>query len=150
MKRYHSDFFINRLIKEWLSHDRLIIACDLDDTIIPYNPELAESCAETVELIKSCQEEGILFIINTARENHKLQRGKQQVEELGIVVHSVNEMPSDWHAPYGLAGKVYANIFLDDRGGLDCTKKQLQETLKIVKLIRENNGTTEHSSDQEV
>lgn len=140
MIRYHEDFFINRLVTEWLSHNRLIIACDLDDTIIPYNPELAESCAEMVELVKACQEEGILFIINTARESYKLEKSKYQVEELGIKVHSVNEMPSYWHAPYGLAGKVYANIFLDDRGGLECTKRQLSETLKIVKQIREKNG----------
>lgn len=142
MIRYHEDFFINRLVKEWLSHNRLIIACDLDDTIIPYNPELAESCAEMVQLVKACQEEGILFIINTARESYKLQQSRAQVESLGIRVDGVNEMPPDWIIPYGKAGKVYANIFLDDRGGLACTKKQLQETLRIVKQIREEkNGS---------
>jgi hypothetical protein len=134
---YHKDFFINRLVKEWLGHERLIIACDLDDTIIPYNPELTESCHETVELIKECQTEGIWFIINTAREEYKLVDSKTQVESMGIEVHSVNEMPFTWDLPYGLSGKVYANIFLDDRGGLECTKHQLRKAYNIVKQYRE-------------
>jgi hypothetical protein len=137
MITYHKDFFINRLVKEWLRHEKLIIACDLDDTIIPYNPELTESCKETVELIKECQTEGIMFIINTAREFHKLERSKQEVESLSITVHAVNEMPSYWDIPFGQAGKVYANIFLDDRGGLECTKHQLRKAFEIVKQYRE-------------
>lgn len=135
--KYHKDFFINRLVKEWLKHERLIIACDLDDTIIPYNPELWESCEETVELIKECQTEGIWFIINTARQEYKLEDGKTQVESLGIEVHSVNKMPFTWNLPYGLSGKVYANIFLDDRGGIECTRNQLREAYNIVKQHRE-------------
>lgn len=140
MRVYHKDFFINRLVKEWLSHERLIIACDLDDTIIPYNEQLTESCKETVQLVKDCQTEGIVFIINTARDVYKperLERSIRQVEDLGIVVHSVNKMPAYWNYPYGLAGKVYANIFLDDRGGLECTKVQLRKALEIVKHYRE-------------
>ena len=137
MITYHKDFFINRLVKEWLKHERLVIGCDLDDTIIPYNPELTDSCYDTVQLIKDCQEQGIVFIINTAREDFKLEQSKQQIEQLGITVHSVNKMPSWWTLPYGLAGKVYANIFLDDRGGLECTKHQLRKALELVKQIRE-------------
>lgn len=137
MITYHKDFFINRLVKEWLKHERLAIACDLDDTIIPYNPELTDSCHDTVQLIKDCQEQGIVFIINTAREDFKLDQSKQQVEALGITVHAVNKMPAWWTLPYGLAGKVYANIFLDDRGGLECTKHQLRKALELVKQIRE-------------
>jgi hypothetical protein len=137
MIRYHKDFFINRLVKEWLSHEKLIIACDLDDTIIPFNPELTQSCEDTVKLILDCQTEGVVFIINTARQRSKLIDSVGQVESLGIKVHSVNEMPPYWTLPYGLAGKVYANIFLDDRGGLECTKHQLRKALEIVKQYRE-------------
>lgn len=137
MITYHKDFFINRLVKEWIGHEKLIIACDLDDTIIPYNPELTDSCTETVQLIKDCQTEGIVFIINTARERSKLSGSVGQVEDLGIKVHSVNEMPPNWTLPIGTAGKVYANIFLDDRGGLECTKHQLRKAFEIVKQYRE-------------
>lgn len=137
MITYHKDFFINRLVKEWLTHERLIIACDLDDTIIPYNPELTESCMETVQLIHECQTEGIWFIINTAREEEKLEDSKVQVQNLGITVHSVNRTPPFLNLPYGVSGKVYANIFLDDRGGLECAKHQLRKAYNLVKQYRE-------------
>ena len=78
-----------------------------------------------------------MFIINTARQRSKLINSVGEVESLGIKVHSVNEMPPYWTLPIGVAGKVYANIFLDDRGGLECTKHQLRKALEIVKQIRE-------------
>ena len=45
------------------------------------------------------------------------EKAKQQVEDLGIIVHGVNKMHPEWNRPYGINGKLYANIFLDDRGG---------------------------------
>jgi len=137
MMTYHKDFFINRLATEWIKHEKIIIACDLDDTIIPYNPELTASCTETVQLIKDCQTEGITFIINTARQGSKLFGSVEQVESLGIKVHAINKMPAYWDLPIGIAGKVYANIFLDDRGGLECTKHQLRKAFEIVKQYRD-------------
>ena len=40
--RHHANFYTNRLAKEWLKNGKIIIACDLDDTIIPYNEEIKE------------------------------------------------------------------------------------------------------------
>ncbi len=48
------------------------------------------------------------FLINTARSKDQLQKGKEQVESLGIVVHGVNEMHPEWNRPYGVNGKLYA------------------------------------------
>jgi hypothetical protein len=136
--RYHANFYTNRLVTEWLKNDKIIIACDLDDTIIPYNEEIKENCKKMVNLILDCQKEGVIFLINTARSEHQLERAKQQVEELGIVVHGVNEMHDWWDKTYGLNGKLYANIFLDDRGGFDCTYETLSTALAIVRKERKN------------
>lgn len=136
--RYHANFYTNRLVTEWLKNGKIIIACDLDDTIIPYNEEIKDNCKKMVNLILDCQKEGVIFLINTARSEHQLERAKQQVEELGIVVHGVNEMHSEWDKTYGLNGKLYANIFLDDRGGFDCTYETLSTALAIVRKERKN------------
>ena len=40
--RHHANFYTNRLVKEWLKNGKIIIGCDLDDTIIPYNEEIKE------------------------------------------------------------------------------------------------------------
>ena len=134
--RYHANFYTNRLATEWLKNGKIIIGCDLDDTIIPYNQEIKNNCKKMVDLILECQELGIIFLINTARNNQQLEKAKQQVEELGIVVHGVNKMHDEWDKPYGINGKIYANIFLDDRGGFWDSYWTLFHAYSIVKRER--------------
>jgi hypothetical protein len=141
--RYHANFYTNRLVTEWLKNGKIIIACDLDDTIIPYNEEIKDNCKKMVDLILECQNEGIIFLINTARSKLQLERAKKQVEELGIVVHGVNKMHPEWDKPYGINGKLYANIFLDDRGGFGCTYETLSTAFAIVRKERKNGNKDE-------
>ena len=141
--RHHANFYTNRLVKEWLKNGKIIIACDLDDTIIPYNEEIKENCKKMVNLILDCQKESIIFLVNTARDEHQLKKAKQQVEELGIVVHGVNEMHPEWNRPYGVNGKLYANIFLDDRGGFWDAYWTLSNALSIVRHQRKDGNTNE-------
>jgi len=138
--RHHANFYVNRLTSEWIKNGKIIIACDLDDTIIPYNEEIKDNCKKMVNLILECQEQGIYFLINTARSLDRLQNAKEQVEALGIEVHGVNEMHPEWDRPYGVNGKLYANIFLDDRGGFWESYWTLSNTLTIVRQERKKNG----------
>jgi hypothetical protein len=141
--RYHANFYTNRLVTEWLKNGKIIIACDLDDTIIPYNEEIKDNCKKMVDLILECQKEGVIFLINTARSKSQLERAKEQVEELGIVVHGVNKMHPEWDKPYGINGKIYANIFLDDRGGFGCAYETLSTALAIVRKERKDGNKDE-------
>jgi hypothetical protein len=141
--RHHADFYVNRLVTEWIKNGKIIIACDLDDTIIPYNEEIKDNCKKMIDLILECQEEGIYFLINTARNKPQLEKAKQQVEELGIVVHGVNEMHPEWNHTYGKNGKIYANIFLDDRGGFWDAYWTLTNALTIVKTERKKQNESE-------
>ena len=134
--RYHANFYTNRLATEWLKNGKIIIGCDLDDTIIPYNQEIKNNCKKMVDLILECQELGIIFLINTARSEKQLETAKQKVEELGIVVHGVNKMHDEWDKPYGINVKIYSNIFLDDRGGFWDSYWTLFHAYSIVKRER--------------
>ena len=136
--KLHANFYTNRLANEWLKNGKIIIACDLDDTIIPFNQDIKDNCKKMVDLILECQEQGIYFLINTARSKEQLNRAKEQVEKLGIVVHGVNEMHQEWNKPYGINGKLYANIFLDDRGGFWDTYWTLSNALTIVRKTKKN------------
>ena len=136
--RHHANFYTNRLVTEWLKNGKIIIACDLDDTIIPYNEEIKDNCKKMVDLILECQKEGIYILINTARSKEQLKKAKQQVEDLGIEVHGVNEMHKEWNRPYGVNGKLYSNIFLDDRGGFWDSYETLSNALTIVRKTRKN------------
>lgn len=139
--RHHANFYTNRLASEWIKNGKIIIGCDLDDTIIPYNEEIKDDCKKMVDLILDCQKEGIIFLINTARSKEQLEKSKQQVEELGIVVHGINEMHPEWDKPFGMNGKIYANIFLDDRGGFWDSYDTLSNALHIVRKFRKENET---------
>jgi MoaA/NifB/PqqE/SkfB family radical SAM enzyme len=141
--RHHVNFYTNRLVTEWLKNGKIIIGCDLDDTIIPYNEEIKDNCKKMVDLILECQKEGIIFLINTARSEYQLEKSKEQVEELGITVHGVNKMHPEWDKPYGVNGKIYANIFIDDRGGFWDTYWTLTNALTMVKIERKNGGKNE-------
>jgi MoaA/NifB/PqqE/SkfB family radical SAM enzyme len=141
--RYHANFYVNRLTTEWLKNGKIIIGCDLDDTIIPYNEEIKDNCKKMVDLILECQKEGIIFLINTARSEYQLEKTKQQVEELGITVHGVNKMHPEWDKPYGINGKIYANIFLDDRGGFWDSYWTLSTALTMVKMERKKQNESE-------
>jgi len=141
--RHHVNFYTNRLVTEWLKNSKIIIGCDLDDTIIPYNEEIKDNCKKMVDLILECQKEGIIFLINTARSEYQLEKSKEQVEELGITVHGVNKMHPEWDKPYGVNGKIYANIFIDDRGGFWYTYWTLTNALTMVKIERKNGGKNE-------
>lgn len=141
--RHHANFYVNRLTTEWLKNGKIIIGCDLDDTIIPYNEEIKDNCKKMVDLILECQKEGIIFLINTARSEYQLERSKQQVEELGIIVHGINKMHPEWDKPYGINGKIYANIFLDDRGGFWDSYNTLSNALTMVKIERKKQNESE-------
>jgi hypothetical protein len=141
--RHHANFYTNRLTNEWVKNGKIIIACDLDDTIIPYNEEIKENCKKMVDLILECQEHGIVFLINTARSEKQLVNAKKQVEDLGIVVHGVNQMHSEWDKPYGLNGKLYANIFLDDRGGFWDSYWILRNSLTMLKMYNKDGSKNE-------
>jgi hypothetical protein len=47
-------------------------------------------------------------------------------------------MHPEWNRPYGVNGKIYANIFLDDRGGFWNSYETLSNALTIVKKVRKN------------
>lgn len=106
--------FIQRLVKEWRKHESIIIAVDFDDTIYPW--KMDGNYMERLALLRRAQALGAHIVINTAREKRRHQFTVDYCAEHGVTVASVNTNP--FPLPYGNDGKVYANIFIDDRGGL--------------------------------
>ena len=67
MIRHHANFYTNRLVKEWLKNGKIIIACDLDDTIIPYNEEIKENKIELmggyIHYVKNIETKNYMLIM---------------------------------------------------------------------------------------
>lgn len=110
--------FTNRLRKEWDQYGGIIIAVDYDSTLIPYW-EYEKGCDfEPIrQLIRDCKDWGCTIIINTAAKEARIEDIKRELATLNIPYDYFNESP-----PYikdiGKGSKVYANAYLDDRGGL--------------------------------
>jgi hypothetical protein len=108
--------YLERLLKEWNKHDRIIIACDFDDTIRHWS--MTNDFNHIISVIKEAQQLGALLVINTASDvDARRPLIEEYCKDNGLCVDSINENPID--LPYGKWGKVYANIYLDDRAGLN-------------------------------
>ena len=125
--QFNSEPFIKRLVKEWKKHNEIIIAVDYDDTIKKWS--IDRDYDYTINLIKKAQIKGAYLIIWTASNvNDRKQSILEYCDRLGLRVDSINENKPNM--PYGHFGKVYANLFIDDRAGVNESLFILDETLK--------------------
>jgi len=116
--------YIDRLFQEWQLHGKIIVAVDFDDTISPWKFKSKQDLEEldrTINLIKIARETGAYIVIFTACNQERYPEIQEYCEKLRLPIDAININPID--VPYGKNGKIYANIFLDDRGGLNeaCT-----------------------------
>lgn len=108
--------YLDRLEKEWRQHGKIIIACDYDDTISPWNLNGFDP-SRTIGILKIAKETGAYITIFTACNEERYPEIEKYCESKGLKIDSINKTPID--LPYGRGGKVYANIFIDDRAGIN-------------------------------
>lgn len=130
------DKYVERLVKEWKEHGKLIIAVDFDSTIYPWGTiENTEDLLRTISAVHAAIEVGARIVINTCSDPSRYTTILTYCEYLSIPVESINKNPIE--LPYGNFNKVYANIYLDDRAGLigalEILEKATQEMKKIIK-----------------
>ena len=133
--------YVDRLRKEWEQHGKIIIAVDYDDTISPWK-WTKEELQDTVTVIKEAQLVGAYVVIFTACAPDRYTEISEYTKSLGIRVDAINQNPIDM--PYGNSNKIYANIFLDDRGGLEEAKHILRT---CIYLQRSYNRSQIHLDD---
>jgi len=110
---------VNRLVREWRKHEKLIIACDFDDTLRPYSLTDEDSVQRmeiTLALLKRCISVGAHVIIFTSRREERFQEVRDWCKENELAIYGINVNVEG--IPFGNAQKPYANIYLDDRSGI--------------------------------
>ncbi len=124
---------VERLVAEWLKHGTLIIACDYDDTLCPFQlkgQEHEQRYDHLIGLLLECQNASADIILNTASAPDRWTEMRSFCEHHGLRIADVNHnMPG---LKYGHHGKVYANIYLDDRAGIGEATNVLREALDQV------------------
>lgn len=121
---------VARLLEQYETTPRLIIAVDFDDTVFNYHEQNFQY-PRVIALLKRCQKLNFYIVVYTARRADNHWEIIPYMNKLGIYVNEINKNAID--LPYGNDGKIYYNILLDDRAGLG----QACETLETVVNILE-------------
>jgi hypothetical protein len=137
------DKYINRLTEEWLQHGKIIVAIDFDDTISPWKLNSQEECNKVIEVLKDVCAVGAYIVIFTACSSDRYQHIAEYCTSKGFSIDRINQNPIV--LPYGNQTKVYANIFLDDRGGLDEALNILQESMYRVRSSKYGKNLSEQT-----
>ena len=121
------DILLNQLIDVYEKHGKIIIGVDFDDTVFPFNKSVANinRCNEVVEIVRDLKPYSIICLWSVADAQSLVY--KEHIMDLyGIKPDYVNDSPLN---KWGDSKKVYFNIQLDDKAGLN-------ETLQVLKNFK--------------
>lgn len=126
--------YVTRLVQEWEQHGKIIIGVDFDDTISPWkfkDKEDLEKLDRIIQILRIARETGAYIVIFTACNSDRYQEIQEYCEKVRLPIDCINKTPFD--LPYGNNGKIYANIFLDDRAGLDEALSMLEHCMYKIR-----------------
>lgn len=120
-----SNFLLLRLIEQYQTHERPIIAFDIDDTVRPYYSKPTGEIQSLLRMAKRVL--NAYLIVYTSNPN------------VGDIVKFLdkNDIPYDAineNAPFAVCpgAKIYYNIFLDDKAGLGQAAQILKDLIGLV------------------
>lgn len=119
--------YTKRLCEEWKQYGKIIIAVDFDDTIRNWKLNNNEIYEKVLDLLRKCKETGAYIVVFTACNEDRYPEILKYCSSHGIEIDKINQNPIE--LPYGNQNKIYANIFLDDRAGLEEALKILEDAM---------------------
>lgn len=122
--------YFDRLVAEWIEHGNIIICVDFDDTISPWKIASPEECLSTIQILKKAKRTGAYIVIHTACDTERYSEIREYCAKHGLEINSINENPID--LLYGNDAKPYANIYIDDRAGMNEALLLLEEAAYAV------------------
>lgn len=130
---------VARLVAEWVKYERIIIGVDFDDTLVPWGlhtPEHAARMARTRLLLRDCVTLGARIVIHTASMPERYDAIRANCKAEGITIEAINEnLPG---LKLGTTKKPYANIYLDDRAGIEAALDVLSAAYEIMRREKKN------------
>lgn len=128
---FSNDRAVERLIHDYKEHQNLIIAYDFDDTVRPSKPN--NSCDIVIKLLQICSKLQFTMICFTVRSGQSdVELVKGTCKSLGINCDYINEdciQFKEEAKDMQYTHKIFYNIFLDDRAGLESACKTLVDFL---------------------
>lgn len=138
-----------RLLNEWKAYGKIIIGLDFDDTISAWGFKGEEhdiDLQKTIKIIKLAREVGAYIVIWSACAPDRFEYIKQYCKDLGIEIDAINDNPIE--LPYGQHKKIYYNILIDDRAGINESLSMLEKCAYHMRAAKageklDNPGSTE-------
>lgn len=121
---------VDRLFKEWKKHGKLFVAVDFDGTVFDFY-ENGGTFDRVWKILERCQKLDFYIIAYTASNQTRWQFIKDYFQQHGITISCINENAVKG-LPYGHWGKIYYNILLDDRAGLQQAVDTLEQCVTLV------------------
>lgn len=124
--------YTERLIREWRQHGKVIIAVDYDSTI-SYWPTIdnQDDIKRVINILQIAYQTGAYIVVFTACNPDRYVNIQEHCEEIKLPISGINTTPID--LPYGNQNKIYANVFLDDRAGLQEALNILETAMYVVR-----------------
>lgn len=140
MSRYlNPNVALERLRNEWKKHGKLIVAFDVDSTVLPFHPDEREDNYEPIrQLLRDLHELGCTLICFTAASSKRWPDIIAQLAVIDVPFDKFNSTPS-YIPDVSVTGKVYANAYLDDRAGLFETYSHLNQLVLEKRLEKATN-----------
>lgn len=114
-----SEYLLKKLHSHYSKHESIIIAVDFDDTIAPSCEESVEQCKRAVSILQYAQQcINCKTVIYTARcsDIPNFEWISKFCDTHNIHVDDINGNIINW---YPSPSKIYYNILLDDKSGLN-------------------------------
>ncbi|MBQ2803921.1 MAG: hypothetical protein IJF07_08500 [Lachnospiraceae bacterium] len=115
-----------RLEEEFQKYGKLIFCVDFDDTLYDYH-KLGRKYDDVMTLLRRWEEysEVIIFTGNSEAEYPKIESylNDNKIKFKGINCDSTVPVESK---------KTYANVYIDDRGGLPCVYRMLEKLISKI------------------
>lgn len=127
---------IKRLIEEYLGYSRLIVAVDFDNTLYDYHKK-GYTYEKAKQLVRDLSSIGCKIQIWTGNVNEELVASYLDTHDVPYT--SINTDSSESIIFYKNLGvhnpprKLFANVYLDDRAGIEQVYKDLELLVWLVK-----------------
>lgn len=120
---------VDRLLREYRLHNRLIVAYDFDNTVFDYHNR-GESYELVINLIRKLGKiEGIELIVWTGSDKSRYDFVGDYLKKNDIPFNKINENPDFFKSS---SPKIFYSILIDDRAGMESAYNALIDFINKI------------------
>lgn len=122
-----------RLLSEYRKYNNLIVAVDFDDTLFDYH-QRGKSYINVINLIRDLKSIGCTIIIWSGNDNKFIEDYCLKLDiSFDYINRDSDQIINNLYRIKPSPRKIYANVYIDDRAGLQQTYQELSLLVNEIK-----------------